>query len=84
MKNEILTMLREHCPDYVSGQALCEQFGVSRTAVWKAIKQLEKEGYVIEAVRNRGYRLAENMDVLNQAELDNHLHFRWIAREEDL
>lgn len=79
MKNEILTMLREHCPDYVSGQALCEQFGVSRTAVWKAIKQLEKEGYVIEAVRNRGYRLAENMDVLNQAELDNHLHFKWIA-----
>ena len=43
MKNEILTMLREHCPDYVSGQALCEQFGVSRTAVWKAMKQLEKE-----------------------------------------
>lgn len=81
MKNEILAMLREHCPDYVSGQALCEQFGVSRTAVWKAIKQLEKEGYVIEAVRNRGYRLSENADVLNQAELDSHLHYKWIAEQ---
>ena len=38
MKTEILTLLRE-TDGYVSGQELCEKFGVSRTAVWKAINQ---------------------------------------------
>ena len=46
--------------DYVSGQELCEHYGVSRTAVWKVIKQLEKDGYVIEAQNNKGYRLGED------------------------
>lgn len=54
MKAKILELLREK-ETYVSGQELCEQFGVSRTAVWKAIGQLKKEGYVIEAVQNKGY-----------------------------
>ena len=34
MKAEILKMLRE-TGDYVSGQEICEKFGVSRTAVWR-------------------------------------------------
>ena len=42
---------------YLSGQQLCDHFQVSRTAVWKVIDQLKKEGYRIEAVRNKGYRL---------------------------
>ena len=44
-KEEILKKLRE-TKDFVSGQELCEQYGVSRTAIWKVIKQLEKEGYL--------------------------------------
>ena len=51
MKAKILELLREK-ETYVSGQELCEQFGVSRTAVWKAINQLKEEGYTIEAVQN--------------------------------
>ena len=42
MKTEILKMLKE-TPDFLSGQQLCEGLGVSRTAVWKAIRQLEEE-----------------------------------------
>ena len=53
MKAEILKMLRES-QDYVSGQQICERFQVSRTAVWKVIKQLKEEGYEVEAVRNEG------------------------------
>ena len=44
MKTEILKLLRES-KDYVSGQQLCETFGVSRTAVWKVMNQLKEEGY---------------------------------------
>ena len=60
-KEEILKKLRD-AGDYVSGQELCEHYGVSRTAIWKAIRQLEKDGYIIEAQNNRGYRLVEHCD----------------------
>ena len=50
MKAEILAWLRES-DKFVSGQELCNRFGVSRTAVWKVINQLKKEGYRIEAVQ---------------------------------
>ena len=40
MKNEILKCLKQ-TDGYVSGQELCERLGVSRTAVWKVIRQLE-------------------------------------------
>ena len=49
MKSEILSALRQS-EGYISGQELCERFGVSRTAVWKGINQLKNEGYQIEAV----------------------------------
>ena len=48
MKGEILKLLKE-TDGYISGQELCEKFGVSRTAVWKVINQLKEEGYEIEA-----------------------------------
>ena len=48
VKTEVLRMLKE-TDDYLSGQEICERLNVSRTAVWKVIKQLEAEGYEIEA-----------------------------------
>ena len=45
-KQEVLRQLRE-ADAYVSGQQLCETLGVSRTAVWKVIKRLREEGYII-------------------------------------
>lgn len=58
-KEEVLKRLR-NADGYVSGQELCEAYGVSRTAVWKAVNQLKKDGYVIAAQTNKGYRLLES------------------------
>lgn len=71
-KEEILQMLRES-DTYVSGQEICEKFGVSRTAVWKAMKQLEKDGYEIEAVNNKGYLLIENADIFSNIEISRYI-----------
>ena len=79
MKEKILDLLRS-AEDYLSGQEICEQFGVSRTAVWKVIRQLEEEGYVIDAVRNRGYRLIQEPDVLNTDRIRACLHTKWAGR----
>lgn len=81
MKTEIITLLRQR-RDYVSGQELCEHFGVSRTAVWKAVEQLKKDGYRIEAVKNRGYLLveAETPEVFGRTELESRIHTSWAGK----
>lgn len=80
MKIEILKLLKES-KDYISGQQLCDRFHVSRTAVWKVIEQLKKEGYEIEAVRNKGYRLVESPDIMTKAELESVINTRWAGKE---
>ncbi len=79
MKTEILKLLRK-ADGYVSGQQICEQLDVSRTAVWKVIRQLKEEGYQIEAVRNRGYRIVEVPDVLTGEELKSLMQTQWAGR----
>lgn len=64
-KEQVLKVLQEHPDAFVSGAALAEQLQLSRTAVWKAIRQLKADGYVIEAVTSQGYRLLSDSDVLS-------------------
>jgi BirA family biotin operon repressor/biotin-[acetyl-CoA-carboxylase] ligase len=80
VKEKILNLLKG-AEDFLSGQELSEQFGVSRTAVWKAIRQLEDEGYAIEAVRNKGYRLVAEPDVLSVEKIKKSLHTSWAGNE---
>ena len=66
----------------MSGQQLCDRFGVTRTAVWKVINQLKEEGYEIESVSGRGYRLAEEPgDILSESEIVSRLHTKWAGRK---
>lgn len=79
MKSEILSALRD-TEGHISGQELCERFGVSRTAVWKGINQLKNEGYQIEAVQNKGYRLCGYPDSISKIELESRMHTKWAGR----
>lgn len=67
LKEKVLAHLGKRKNEYVSGEQLAESLGVSRAAVWKAIRSLREEGYVIGATTNRGYRLGEGSDVLSAA-----------------
>ena len=80
MKEEILRILRS-ADGYISGQELCNRFGVSRTAVWKAINQLKEAGYEIEAQQNKGYRLMAAPDLMTEAEIKSLMHTEWVAKE---
>ena len=79
MKAEILKMLRE-ADGYISGQEICEKFNVSRTAVWKVIRRLQEDGYEVEAVRNKGYRMVESPDILTKEEVESCMHTEWVGR----
>ena len=80
-KTDILTLLR-NSGDYVSGQQLCDRFGVTRTAVWKVINQLKEEGYLIESVPHKGYRFVESPeDILSPGEITSRLTTEWAGKK---
>lgn len=63
LKKDILHALQSSS-SYVSGEELAKRFGKSRAAVWKAVKSLKNEGYLIDAVTNRGYVLTGDNDLI--------------------
>ena len=64
LKKDILNELKL-TDGFVSGEVLAHRFSKSRAAVWKAVKALRKDGYVIESVTNRGYRFSSENDILS-------------------
>ena len=61
--HEILFQTLSQADDYVNGEQLAKELGVSRTSIWKAIQRLEKDGVVIESLKKKGYRLVSG-DIL--------------------
>ena len=63
VRDEIIKTLEENRGTYLSGEQLAKKLSVSRAAVWKAIRKLQEDGFAIEGVNNKGYKLAEDTDV---------------------
>lgn len=74
MRDEILDFLRHNSDQFVSGQAMSEACGVSRTAIWKHIKVLRKHGFIIESYTKKGYKLVAEPDLLTPADMEGVLH----------
>jgi BirA family transcriptional regulator, biotin operon repressor / biotin---[acetyl-CoA-carboxylase] ligase len=65
---------------YLSGQSLANLIGCSRTAVWKHIEELRKEGFVLEAVRNKGYRILKTPEMITADEIRLGLRTKFIGQ----
>lgn len=63
MKTRILHILK-NASDFLSGEDLSKELGVSRTAVWKHIKILRAEGYLIESITKKGHRLISSPEAV--------------------
>ncbi|MGO1580930.1 MAG: biotin--[acetyl-CoA-carboxylase] ligase [Peptoniphilaceae bacterium] len=61
-KNKILKFLEENRDQYISGEDLGNKLNISRTAIWKGVKNLKEDGYKIKSSTNKGYKLDENCD----------------------
>ncbi len=76
-RNDVLTALMAE--EAVSGERLARRLGISRNSVWKAIGQLREDGYVIDAVTNRGYRLVSRPDRIAEPEIRRYLRAETIG-----
>ncbi|WP_347860492.1 biotin--[acetyl-CoA-carboxylase] ligase [Salimicrobium sp. PL1-032A] len=71
-KSKLIQLFKER-KDYVSGQKLAEELEISRTAVWKNIKELEKDGFVFESLKRKGYRLLESPVSISPSDIQQSL-----------
>lgn len=65
VRSELLAALAASNGEYISGASLADKLGVSRNAVWKAVRSLEAEGYSISSVTSKGYKLGEDNNRLS-------------------
>ena len=73
VKDAVLEALRHNRDNYISGEELSRELGVSRAAVSKAVKALRSAGYEIEAVTNRGYMMPSDDIAISEASVRNTL-----------
>ena len=76
VKDAVAACLTEASGQYLSGETLAQKLGVSRNAVWKAVRLLQDEGFPIEAKKKTGYRLAQGVDLLTEESVRPYLHSR--------
>ncbi len=79
MKNKILSILKSN-DDYISGEQISEILGISRSAVWKYIKKLRSEGYEIDSVTNRGYKIIFSPDIISAELIQNNVKTDFCAK----
>ena len=82
VKDALLELLENHRGEFLSGEDIAAKLCVSRNAVWKAADALRQEGYPVEAVKNRGYRLSESSDKLSPQGIRKYLPAQFAPRIE--
>ena len=79
-KYKILDILRKKKGEYISGEYLRKEIGVSRTAIWKGIQSLKKKGYNIDGINNKGYSLMED-DSISEYEIKKNISCQEIGKK---
>ncbi|WP_156289215.1 biotin--[acetyl-CoA-carboxylase] ligase [Oceanobacillus salinisoli] len=79
-RSKLINLLAKNKDQYISGQALSDELQISRSAIWKHMKELKKDGYVIEGKSNKGYRIIEFPDKLSENTIKWGLETNWIGK----
>lgn len=80
MKEKILMMLKQNDELFLSGEKISDKFHVTRSAIWKYMNTLKEEGYEIESIPRKGYRLISSPDILTYGEVEEYLTTDFIGR----
>jgi len=76
----VLTFLKTHNNEYLSGQDLSDVLKISRVAVWKHIKRIKSLGYKIDSKQKLGYKLVKNTDLLLPWEITDGIKTKLIGK----
>ena len=77
---KILSFLKAHKSEFLSGQDMSDILKISRVAVWKDIKKIRSLGYKIESKQNLGYRLVDSSELLLPWEVIQDLNTEFLGK----
>lgn len=77
---KILSFLKAHESEFLSGQDMSNILKISRVAVWKDIKKIRLLGYKIESKQNLGYRLVDSSELLLPWEITQNLNTKFLGK----
>jgi BirA family transcriptional regulator, biotin operon repressor / biotin---[acetyl-CoA-carboxylase] ligase len=80
VKEKIIQLFTENDNKYLSGQFLSDELGISRTAIWKYMKELQEEGIEVEAVRKVGYKIIGKSDRMTPTDIQLGLETKKFGR----
>ena len=72
-RDRLLSYLKEEKGNWISGELLSNKLAVSRAAIWKHVRKLKEDGYVIESSPKKGYLLSNSPDLLLPSEIEEGL-----------
>ena len=76
---KILSFLKAHRSEFLSGQDMSDILKISRVAVWKDIKKIRSLGYKIESKQNIGYRLVDSSKLPLPWEIKDDLNTKFLG-----
>lgn len=79
VRRHLVEELLSHRQVFISGEVLSQRLKVSRTAIWKHIEELRKDGYMIDAVRKQGYRILSVPTKLSESTIVPYLETKWVG-----
>jgi len=81
MKEEILNYLKINKNKFISGEEISSKLNVTRASVWKHINSIKNDGYDIESVSRKGYKLISSPDILTYEEVKPYLKTNRVGRK---
>ena len=72
-KEALLLLFEKNKGKFFSGEEIAEELSISRTAIWKAVKALQSEGFPIKAQKSRGYSLSPDTDIVSSQGVEKYL-----------
>ncbi|HLR70581.1 MAG TPA: biotin--[acetyl-CoA-carboxylase] ligase [Pseudogracilibacillus sp.] len=79
-RNKLIKLLADNENTYISGQHLSERLNISRSAIWKHMNELKKDGYEIEGKAKKGYRIISYPNKLSENTVSWGLETEWLGR----
>lgn len=80
-RKKIIEMLSNSGETFISGETISKELGISRAAVWKHINYLKENGYEIEAINKKGYRILNtDKDILIPEQINMNLNTKFIGQ----
>lgn len=80
-RSKLIQLLSKSDHQYISGEQLSNELNITRSAIWKHMNELKKDGYEIEGKARKGYRIISYPNKLSENTVQWGLSTNWLGKK---